>query len=63
MLKTNKSVAKRMRFTAKGKIKRTRGNKGHLLIHKSHKAKRGTRKAGLVSQPDSQKIRRMLPYG
>ena len=63
MLKTNKSVAKRMRWTAKRKLKRTRANKGHLLTHKSRSRKRGLRKAALVSRSDFQKIRRMLPYG
>lgn len=63
MLKTNKSVAKRMRFTGGKKIKRTRANKGHLLIHKSRKRKRHLKKASYVSKSDYRKIRRMLPYG
>ncbi len=63
MLKTNKSVAKRIRRTGTGKFKRTRANKGHLLTKKSRKRKRALRKAALVSQSDLRKIRRMLPYG
>ena len=63
MLKTKKSVAKRMRWTANRKIKRTRAFKGHLLTHKSRSRKRGLKKAALVDKADFQKIRRMLPYG
>ena len=62
-LKTNKSVAKRMRRTGTGKIKMSRANKGHLLTKKSRKRKRGLRRAAYVSKADFQKIRRMLPYG
>ena len=63
MLKTNKSVAKRIRRTGSGKLKRTRANKGHLLTHKTHKRKRHLRKAALVDKADVARIRRMLPYG
>lgn len=63
MLKTNKSVAKRFKYTGRGKLKRTRANKGHLLTKKSRRRKRDLRKAAYASGADSLKIRRMLPYG
>ncbi len=63
MLKTNKSVAKRIRWTGARKLKRTRANKGHLLTKKLRKRKRGLRKAALVSKADFKMTRRMLPYG
>ncbi len=63
MLKTNKSVAKRIRRTGSGKYKRSRAAKGHLLTHKSQKRKRGLRKTALVDKTDLAKTRRMLPYG
>ena len=63
MLKTNKSVAKRIWSAGRKKFKRTRANKGHLLTKKTRKRKRGLRRAALVSKSDFQKIRRMLPYG
>jgi large subunit ribosomal protein L35 len=63
MLKTNKSVAKRMRWTAKRKIKRSRACKGHLLTHKSRRQKNALKKAAYVDKADYAKIRRMLPYG
>lgn len=63
MLKTKKSVAKRIRWTAKGKIKRTRAYKGHLLTKKSRKRKRGLRKLALTNKADYKRVRRLLPYG
>lgn len=63
MLKTNRSVAKRFRFTGKGKIKRPRAYKGHLLGKKSKKRKRHLRRQALVDSTDFKKMRRLLPYG
>lgn len=62
-LKTNKSVSKRIWRTAKGKLKRTRAGKGHLLTNKTQKRKRHLRKLALVHKADERRIRRMLPYG
>jgi large subunit ribosomal protein L35 len=63
MLKTNKSLAKRVKRTGTGKFKRSRANRGHLLTHKTRKRKRQLRRAAFASKPDAQKMRRMLPYG
>lgn len=63
MLKTNRSVAKRFKFTKKGKIKRPRAYKGHILGSKSRKRKRRLRHSTLVSSKDTKIIRRLLPYG
>lgn len=63
MLKTNRSAAKRFRMTKRGKIKRPRANKGHLLGHKTRSRKRHLRHAALVSGADLKKVRRLLPYG
>ncbi len=63
MLKTNRAVKKRVRFTAKGKIKRTRANKGHILTKKTRKRKRNLRRAALVSRADFKRTRRLLPHG
>ena len=63
MLKTNRSAAKRLRLTKKGKIKRARAYKGHLLGHKSRKRKRHLRHAALISKHDTKQMRRLLPYG
>jgi len=63
MLKTNRSVAKRFKFTGKGKIKRARAYKGHILGKKKRKRKRHLRHPALVSSKDTKSIRRLLPYG
>jgi large subunit ribosomal protein L35 len=41
--KTKKSVAKRFKRTARGKVLHARGGKSHLLGHKSRKRKRHLR--------------------
>ena len=43
--KTNKSVKKRMKITATGKVKRHQCNKRHLLAGRSSKRKRQLRRA------------------
>jgi large subunit ribosomal protein L35 len=45
--KTNKGVAKRMKRTAGGKIKRHKSNKRHLLAGRTSKRKRQLRRAGI----------------
>ena len=45
--KTNKGVAKRMKRTASGKIKRHKSNRRHLLAGRTSKRKRQLRKAGI----------------
>ena len=43
--KTNKSIRKRMKITASGKIKRRKGNKRHLLSGRTTKRKRQLRRS------------------
>ena len=62
-IKTRKSVAKRFRFTAKGKIRRAQANRRHLMSHRSSKRKRHLGKGELVSPSEEKKIRRLLPWG
>ena len=49
-MKTNRGAAKRLRRTGKGKIKRMRAYKSHILTKKSTKRKRRLRSATLVSR-------------
>ncbi len=60
-MKTNRGAAKRMRRTGKGKIKRMRANKSHILTKKSTKRKRRLRSATLVSPADMRRMKRLLP--
>ena len=62
-LKTNKGVAKRFSFTAKGKIRRRRSGLRHILTKKSSGRKRRLASAALVSASDERAIKRLLPYG
>ena len=62
-LKTRKSVAKRFKITKKGKVKRQRAFRRHLLGWKSSKRKRKLRRSALASGADVQRIKKMLPYG
>ena len=61
-LKTNKSVAKRLRKTKSGKFKKMRAGKRHLLNLKRNNRKRKLRKGDLVFSGMEQTIRRLLPY-
>lgn len=59
-MKTRKSVAKRFKLTATGKIKRACAGRGHLLSSKSRKRKRHLRKGALVSGADYRRIASQL---
>ncbi len=61
-IKSNRGAMKRFRVTASGKIKRSKGFKGHLLSGKGKKRKRRLRQAGLVSPSETKNIRKMIPY-
>ena len=58
--KTRKSVAKRCKLTATGKVKFTKPGKGHLLGNKSRKQKRRMKGYGVASPADQARIRHML---
>jgi large subunit ribosomal protein L35 len=60
--KTRKSVAKRFKITAKGKILRTHASRRHLLAAKKAKRKRQLAKAGLVDKTDMARIKANLPF-
>ena len=61
-LKTHRGAAKRFKKTATGKFVRNHAFKRHILTSKSTKRKRGLRKDVEVSEADSAKLARMLPY-
>ena len=62
-LKTRKAVAKRFKLTKKGKIKRSRAGKSHILTKKARSRKRHLRKHSLVSKSFLKRVKRQLPYG
>ncbi len=61
-IKTNKGAAKRFRLTSKGKIKRQKAYKSHILTKKSPKRKRSLRGTTLVNKRDAKSVRRLIPY-
>jgi large subunit ribosomal protein L35 len=63
MQKTKKSVAKRFKLSAKGKlIRRTPGFR-HLLAAKSTKSKRRASRDKLVAEGHAEPLKRCLPFG
>ena len=61
-MKTHRGAAKRVKLTAKGKLKRGKAYTSHILNKKSPKTKRNLRKAGLISKSDMKRVRVLLPY-
>jgi large subunit ribosomal protein L35 len=61
-LKTHRGAAKRFKKTAGGKFRRSAAFKRHILTSKSTKRKRGLRGMTEVSEPDQERVRKMLPY-
>ncbi len=60
--KTRKSVAKRFKVTAKGKVIRTRAGRRHLLECKTAKQKRKLAKSAVVHPSDVARIKACLPF-
>ncbi len=62
-MKTNKSASKRFKLTKTGKIKRHKAFASHLKTHKSAKRRRSLRRAEILGPEDTDRVKRMLPYG
>lgn len=61
-LKTNKSVSKRLKKTASGKLKRGRTRRRHLMTSKNAKQKRSFRKTPMVKGVDAKRLSLLIPY-
>jgi len=61
-LKTHSGAAKRFHKTATGKFKRGQSKMRHILTSKATKTKRHLGGSVLVSEADSAKVARMIPY-
>jgi large subunit ribosomal protein L35 len=60
-MKTHSGAAKRFKVTAKGKVKRLRANKSHILTKKDSKRKRRLRRPTLVAtKGEAKNIKRLL---
>lgn len=58
--KTHKGIAKRVKITAKGKIKHKKAFAGHLMSGKSGNRKRHLRKAAFIQGAMADKFKRSL---
>ncbi|HEY5079840.1 MAG TPA: 50S ribosomal protein L35 [Opitutaceae bacterium] len=63
MQKTKKSVAKRFKLTARGKLVRRTPGFRHLLAAKSTKQKRRASRDKLVAEGHAKPLLRCLPFG
>lgn len=59
-MKTKKSLAKRVKVTGSGKLKRSHAYVSHFAANKSHKQKRNLRKSTLISGSDYKRIKLMI---
>lgn len=61
-IKTKKSVAKRFKITASGKVLANHAGKRHLLSGKSAKRRRRLGETKIVHHTDVYKIKQSLPF-
>lgn len=61
-IKTHKGIAKRVKKTKSGKLKRKKAFHSHILTKKSGSRKRSLRKSAIVSKAHSKKYKKLLPY-
>lgn len=61
-LKTHKGTAKRFKVTATGRVVAQPANRRHNLEKKSPDRKRRLRKLTELSDADSRRVRKLLPY-
>ena len=61
-VKTKKSVAKRFKITARGKVLRSRAGRRHLLQTKNAKRRRSLRGTHVVDPTDEYRIKQSLPF-
>ena len=59
-MKTKRGAAKRFKLTGKGKVKRMRANKSHILTKKHPKRKRRLRQATVVASAEQRTVKRLL---
>lgn len=61
-VKTKRGLAKRVKKTGTGKVRRYRAGKSHILTKKSRARKRRLRHGDLIHPADAKRIRRLVPY-
>jgi large subunit ribosomal protein L35 len=61
-MKSSRTLAKRIKITGTGKIKRKHAYMGHFAPNKTHKEKKHLAKAGYVDKANMPGIRQMIDY-
>ncbi|MFW5981566.1 MAG: 50S ribosomal protein L35 [Halanaerobiaceae bacterium] len=61
-VKTHKGVAKRVKKTSTGKLKRSKAFRRHIMTKKSAKRKRDLRKGDLIDKTYEKRYRDLMPY-
>ncbi len=61
-MKTRKAAAKRFKVTATGKVKYKKQGLRHILTKKTTKRKRTLRHGAVLSKPETQRVKRLLPH-
>ncbi len=59
-MKTKRTLAKRVKRTGTGQLKRQQAYVSHFAAHKTQKQKRNLRKATLVHKSDYKRIKHLL---
>ncbi len=59
-MKTKRALAKRVKVTGSGKLKRSHAYTSHLAPRKTHKQKMHLRKSALVSKSDQKRIKMLI---
>ena len=62
-MKTKSGAKKRFKFTATGKLKTGKAYKRHRLINNSPARTRDLRGTALLSDSETQRVKRWMPYG
>ncbi|TKJ44211.1 50S ribosomal protein L35 [candidate division TA06 bacterium B3_TA06] len=60
-MKTKRSLAKRVKVTGKGKLKRYKSGHSHLLTSKSKTRKRRLRQSTTVEGSNERRMKKLLP--
>jgi large subunit ribosomal protein L35 len=61
-LKTHRGLAKRVKVTGTGKLKRSKAYHSHLLSSKTPKQKRRLSKSDTIHPSDAKKMKSLIPY-
>ena len=62
-MKTHSGAKKRLRLTGKGRVRRAKAGKSHMMIGKNKRRLRRLRKNDMVKQADEKAMKRLLAAG